>query len=170
MNRACTLGDLGHGRMGGTEQSVDSRTIALLEEPPEIQEMLSRDNISPRHVRALHTIGNESERTALAQQAASKHWSVEETEQRARRAATGGRPRTGELVPERSSLWEVLRHVTDVLRMVTMLQRLVKQLVAWVKGLMSGRPPAFRSCRKLPRGNLRQLASRTVSEQSLHSG
>ncbi len=122
MNRACTLGDLGHGRMG-TEQSVDSRTLALLDEPPEIQEMLSRGNISPGHVSALHTIENESERTALAKQAADKYWSVEETEKRARRAGTGGRSRIGELAHERSSLWEVLRHVTDILRTVTMLQR-----------------------------------------------
>ncbi len=123
----------------GTDQSVVSRTLALLDEPPEIQEIMSRGIISPGHVSALHTIESESERTALAQQAASKHWSVEETEKRARRAATGGRSRTSELVPERSSPWEVLRHVNDVLRMVTMLQRLVKQLVEWVTGLMSGR-------------------------------
>ncbi len=77
-------------RMGPTNPSF-SRTLALLDEPPEIQEIMARAIISPRHVRALHTIENESERTALAKQAASKHWSVEETEKRARRAATGGR-------------------------------------------------------------------------------
>ncbi len=126
-------------RVGLSGRSVVSHMLALLEEPPEIQEMLSRDNISPRHVRALHAIEDESERTALATQVANKQWSVRETEKRARRVAPGGRPRIGQLVPERSSPWEVLRHVNELLRMVTMLQRLVKQLAAWVSGLMSGR-------------------------------
>ncbi len=80
-----------------------SHLLALLEEPPEIQEMLARANISPRHVRALHTIESESERTALAQQAASKQWSVRETEKRTRRAGTGGRSRISELAHDRLS-------------------------------------------------------------------
>ncbi len=75
-------------RVGLSGRSVVS-LLALLEEPPEIQEMLARANISPRHVRALHTIENKSERTALAQQAASKHWSVEES------ALAGPRPVAG---------------------------------------------------------------------------
>jgi ParB family chromosome partitioning protein len=74
----------------GASQSVVSRLLKVLDEPPEIQNLLVRGNITPAHARSLDEIKDESARVEAATQAAKEQWTVRETKQRARKAAKGG--------------------------------------------------------------------------------
>src|SRR6266851_4288073 len=65
------------------DQSVIVRTVELLKQPEQIQELLSRATLSATHVRALKAVKSNSARAELAAQAAREQWSVEETHKRA---------------------------------------------------------------------------------------
>jgi ParB-like chromosome segregation protein Spo0J len=107
--------------------------LALLDEPPEIQEIMSRDIITPGHLRALDTIQDKSQRVALAKEAGDKHWSIRETEKRIPRAAKGGRSRHAELAPSgSSSIWEFLQPLLRFLRVGLLLERVVRRVFSWV--------------------------------------
>ncbi len=136
-------------RVGFSSRAAVSNVIALLDEPPEIQEMLSRDNISAGHVHALQAIEDEGERTELAKRAANRHWSVRETEKRVRAAAKGEIPDEREPAAKGESAWRpaakgesgwrVVQHVLQVLRAIPLVQRLVlrampllERFVKWI--------------------------------------
>ncbi len=120
-------------RRVGLERSMVSRLLSLLDEPPPIQEIVARATITPHHVRALDTIQDKSQRVALAQEAANKHWSVRETEKRISRAAKGGRSPKAELAPSgSSSFWEFLQPLLRFLRVGLLLERVVRRVLYWV--------------------------------------
>jgi ParB-like chromosome segregation protein Spo0J len=127
-------------RRVGLERSMVSRLLSLLDEPPEIQEFLPRGKITPGHLRALDIIQDKSQRVALAEEAADKHWSVRETEKRIPRAAKGGRSRNAELAPSgSSSIWEFLQPLLRFLRVGLLLERVVRRVVSWVNRFMKRR-------------------------------
>ncbi len=120
-------------RLGLSSQSMVSRVLALLDEPPEIQEIMSRDIITAGHLRSLDSIQDKSQRIALAKEAGDKHWSVRETEKRVQRATKGGRPRNAELAPSgSSSIWEFLQPLLRFLRVGLLLERIVRRVLYWV--------------------------------------
>src|SRR5216683_4777256 len=71
-------------KRAGLDQSEIARTLELLDQPEQIQKLLSRATISPSHVRAMRAVKRDSERAKLAEQAAAEQWSVKETEKRVR--------------------------------------------------------------------------------------
>jgi ParB family chromosome partitioning protein len=119
----------------GVSQSVVSRLLKVLDEPPEIQNLLVRGNITPAHARSLDEIKDESARVEAATQAAKEQWTVRETKQRARRAAKGGSSEHGSKETSDSkssdSLWTVaVRHVFQVMRWIGLLRWLFNWLRA----------------------------------------
>jgi ParB family chromosome partitioning protein len=130
-------------RRTGLDQSVIVRTMELLKQPEQIQELLSRATISPKHVRALRAVKRDSKRAELAAQAATEHWTAEETQKRAREAGRSEESKAHELghdsakgdLPE----WDWLHRVLGILRMLTLLRRLGKWLLAFAVRLIPGR-------------------------------
>jgi len=70
------------GRMVGKGHDVISRALDLLNLPDELQSMVARATISPRHARVLFKITNVERQIALAKLAEAEDWSVKETERR----------------------------------------------------------------------------------------
>ncbi len=128
----------------GLDHSVVLRTVELLKQPEQIQELLSRASISPKHVRALRAVKRDSDRAKLAEQAASEHWSVQETEKRARevRRAEKSQPQESDQASGKGDLpaWDWLHRVLEILRTLTLLRRLGKWLLSF-------------AIRLIPRGN-----------------
>jgi ParB family chromosome partitioning protein len=75
-------------RVGRSRASI-SNLVRLLDLPDEVQRLLERGELSEGHGRALLQVSDQTERLRLAKHAASRGWSVRETEARAR--AGGGR-------------------------------------------------------------------------------
>ncbi len=123
----------------GLDRSVVTRTMELLEQPEQIQQLLARAAISPKHVRALRAVKRDSKRAELATQAASEHWSVQETEKRALQAATSEESETGDSAKESLPEWDWMHRVLEFLRMLTLLRRLGKWLLAVAVRLIPGR-------------------------------
>ena len=112
----------------GQDHSVVLRTLELLKQPEQIQELLSRATISPSHVRAMRAVKRDSERAKLAEQAAAEQWSVKETEKRVREAGKS----------EKSQARDWLHRVLEILRTFTLLRRLGKWLLALAIRLIPG--------------------------------
>src|SRR5882672_6180568 len=66
----------------GKSQTAIARTLALLELPPEIQEIMPRGIITETHTRALRKISNRAQQIELAQQGDRQGWTVKEMERR----------------------------------------------------------------------------------------
>jgi ParB family chromosome partitioning protein len=128
----------------GLDQSVVARTMELLKQPEQIQELLSRATISPKHVRALRAVKRDSERTELAERAANEHWSVKETQKRAREAVRSEKSQAPESSKESLPEWDWLHRVLEILRTLTLLRRLGKWLLAFAIRLIPGRDEPYR--------------------------
>ncbi len=117
------------------DHSVVLRTLELLKQPEQIQELLSRASISPKHVRALRSVKRDSQRTRLAEQAATEHWSVNETEKRASEAKRSEKSQAQKSGHKSSKAdlpaWDWLHRVLEILRTLTLLRRLGKWLLAF---------------------------------------
>jgi len=127
-------------RRVGLDQSVIVRTVELLKQPEQIQELLSRATLSPTHVRALKAVKSNSARAELAAQAAREQWSVEETHKRAHelghskktQAKDSGRESDKQDLPG----WDWLHRVLEILRALTWLRRVGKWLLAFAVRLI----------------------------------
>jgi ParB family chromosome partitioning protein len=131
----------------GLDHSVILRTVELLKQPQQIQELLSRATISPTHVRALRGVKRDSDRAKLAEQAAAEHWSVKETEKRAREARRSEKSQPQESREESGKgdlpAWDWLHRVLEILRAITLLRRLGKWLLAFaIRLIPSGDRPS----------------------------
>ncbi len=69
-------------RYGWSSGSSVKRIVDLLDQPEAIQEILSRDRISEKHVRYLSRIKDLNARVKWAKRAAEEEWSAKETEAR----------------------------------------------------------------------------------------
>lgn len=122
------------------DQSVIVRTVELLKQPEQIQELLSRATLSPTHVRALKAVKSDSKRAELAAQAAREHWSVEETHKQAHKSGKSEKShaRDSGHESEKGDLpgWDWLHRVPEILRMLTLLRRLGKWLLAFAVRLI----------------------------------
>ncbi|HXN40927.1 MAG TPA: ParB/RepB/Spo0J family partition protein [Myxococcaceae bacterium] len=122
------------------DQSVIVRTVELLKQPEQIQELLSRATLSATHVRALKAVKSDSARAELAAQAAREQWSVEETHKRAHelghskktQAKDSGRESDKEDLPG----WDWLHRILEILRALTWLRRLGKWLLGFAVRLI----------------------------------
>ena len=134
-------------RRTGLDQSGIARTMELLKQPKQIQELLSRATISPKHVRALRAVKRDSKRAELAAQAAREHWTAEETQKRVREARSE-ESKTHELGHDSAKgdlpAWDWLHRVLEILRMLTLLRRLGKWLLALAVRLTPGRDEPHR--------------------------
>jgi ParB family chromosome partitioning protein len=95
--RACAMlvDDLGLtkeevGRRVGRSRVAISNLIRLLALPEEALELIENGSLSEGHGRAILTCKDHARRRRLAFEARDRAWSVRETEQRAREAASGG--------------------------------------------------------------------------------
>jgi len=70
------------GQKVGKDQSTITRILGLLELPEDIQNFMSRDMISERHVRSVKPLGDKDRQNTLLRQAAKEGWGVRETENR----------------------------------------------------------------------------------------
>jgi|GEM_PF-3356437 len=124
----------------GIDHSVVLRTMELLDQPAQIQELLSRATISPKHVRALRGVKGDSERAKLAEQAAAEHWTALETEKRVREIRRSQKSKAQEPAhePNHGDLpaWDWLHRLLEILRTLTLLRRLGKWLFAFMKRLI----------------------------------
>jgi ParB family chromosome partitioning protein len=66
----------------GKSQTVVARTLALLDLPEEIQDLMPRGIITETHTRSLRKIGDRTTQIELAQKADREQWSARETEHR----------------------------------------------------------------------------------------
>ncbi len=66
----------------GKSQTAIARSLALLDLPPEIQEIMPRGIITETHTRSLRKVTNVSLQIQLARQADKEGWTVKETERR----------------------------------------------------------------------------------------
>ncbi len=122
------------------DQSVIVRTVELLKQPEQIQELLSRATLSATHVRALKGVKSDSARAELAARAAREQWSVEETHKRAHelghskktQAKDSGRESDKQDLPG----WDWLHRVLEILRALTWLRRVGKWLLAFAVRLI----------------------------------
>jgi ParB family chromosome partitioning protein len=64
----------------GKSQTAIARSLALLELPPEIQDMMPRGIITETHTRSLRKISNRMKQIQLAHQADKEGWTTKETE------------------------------------------------------------------------------------------
>ena len=94
--RACAMlvDDLGLtkeevGRRVGRSRVAISNLIRLLDLPEEALELIENGSLSEGHGRAILTCKDHARRRSLAFEARDRAWSVRETEQRAREAASG---------------------------------------------------------------------------------
>jgi ParB family chromosome partitioning protein len=130
-------------RRTGLDQSGIVRTMELLKQPEQIQELLSRATLSPKHVRALRAVKRDSKRAELAAQAASEHWTAEETHKRAREARRSEESKADELGHDSAKgdlpAWDWLHRLLEILRMLTLLRRLGKWLLGVAVRLIPGR-------------------------------
>jgi len=128
------------GKRTAQDHSVVLRAMELLNQPAQIQELLSRASISPKHVRALSAIKRDSERAKLAEQAAAEHWTAQETEKRAREIRRSQKSEAQEPAhePNHGDLpaWDWLHRLLEILRTLTLLRRLGKWLLAFMKRLI----------------------------------
>jgi ParB family chromosome partitioning protein len=69
-------------QVGLNDNSLVSRIMALLDQPIELKEIMTRGIISEGHCRALSKINDLNLRIAIARQADAEEWSVRETEHR----------------------------------------------------------------------------------------
>ena len=76
-------------RVGLNDNSLVSRIMALLDQPAELQQIMTRGIISEGHCRALSKINDLNARISLARQADAEEWSVRETEQGVERLVAG---------------------------------------------------------------------------------
>jgi ParB/RepB/Spo0J family partition protein len=88
-------------RMGLKDPSTVSRTLAILEQPPEIQRIMSRDIIGEGHCRYFSRIKDLKKRIAFAARAEKEQWTVRETEKRVKKMLAGkpSTPNDGQLKP-----------------------------------------------------------------------
>lgn len=75
--------------VGLNDNSLVSRIIALLDQPIELREIMTRGIISEGHCRALSKINDLNLRIAIARQADEEEWSVRETEHRVEKLLAG---------------------------------------------------------------------------------
>jgi ParB family transcriptional regulator, chromosome partitioning protein len=121
--RACSMlvEDLGLtkgevGRRVGLSRSAISNLIRLLDLPDEALELIDAGELSEGHGRALLLCKDHAARRSLALQARDRGWSVRQTEERAREAAGGARPRrTRARVVVHPDLQEALSAAEDAL-------------------------------------------------------
>ncbi len=86
MSEPCNLTqDAIAARMGLKVNSIISRTLAILEQPPEIQQIMTRGIIGEHHCRCFSRIKDLKKRIAFAARAEKEQWTVRETEKRAKR-------------------------------------------------------------------------------------
>jgi len=76
-------------RMGLKDNSTVSRTLAILEQPPEILRIMARGIIGAGHCRYFSKISDLKKRIAFAERAEKEQWTVRETEKRAKKILTG---------------------------------------------------------------------------------
>jgi len=96
-----------HGAVGATvgkDRSTVANALRLLELPLEVQEMLSSGDLTAGHGRALLSMSNAEEQTALAKRAVSRGLSVREVE-----AAARGKRRRRKTARRRATADPVLR-------------------------------------------------------------
>jgi ParB family transcriptional regulator, chromosome partitioning protein len=80
------------GRRLGRSRVAISNLIRLLDLPEEALDLIASGELTEGHGRAILTAKDQAHRRRLARDAASKGWSVRETERRARNEAPAGRP------------------------------------------------------------------------------
>jgi ParB family chromosome partitioning protein len=80
----------------GRSRSAISNLIRLLDLPDDVLELLASGNLSEGHGRAILVVSGNEARRSLAREAATRGWSVRETE---RRAKTGPVGRRAKVVP-----------------------------------------------------------------------
>jgi len=76
-------------RVGLNDNSLVSRIMGVLDQPIELQQIMTRGIISEGHSRALSKINELKLRVAIASQADAEEWSVRETEQRVEKLLAG---------------------------------------------------------------------------------
>ena len=120
--RACAtlVDDLGVtkeelGRRVGRSRAAVSNLIRLLELPDEVLTAIGDGRLTEGHGRALLRARDHVTRRRLAGDAMAGGWSVRETEERARLAEEGGRPRRGADVVIHPDLEEALAAAEDAL-------------------------------------------------------
>lgn len=122
------------------DQSVIVRTMELLKQPEQIQELLSRAALSPTHVRALKAVKSHSKRAELAAQAAREHWSVEETQKQAHKSGKSEKAQAkgSDHESDKGDLpgWDWLHRLLEILRALTLLRRLGRWLLAFAVRLI----------------------------------
>src|SRR5205809_4480624 len=77
----------------GRSRSAISNLVRLLDLPDEVLELLAAGELSEGHGRAILQVSGAEARRALARDAATRGWSVRETERRAREPGARGRAR-----------------------------------------------------------------------------
>ncbi len=103
------------GRRVGRSRAAVSNLIRLLELPDEVLAAVGDGRLSEGHGRALLRCRDHVTRRRLAGDAMAGGWSVRETEERARLAEEGGRPRRGADVLVHPDLEEALAAAEDAL-------------------------------------------------------
>jgi ParB family transcriptional regulator, chromosome partitioning protein len=93
----------------GRSRAAVSNLLRLLDLPSEVTTMLETRAISMGHARALLGIEGDTDRVRLAQQIATRHWSVRETESQVKRAMQAPTPRAAAAPPELAAISEVMR-------------------------------------------------------------
>jgi len=76
-------------QVGLNDNSLVSRIMALLDQPIELQQIMTRGIISEGHCRALSKINDLNLRVSIARQADAEEWSVKETDQRVEKLLAG---------------------------------------------------------------------------------
>jgi ParB family chromosome partitioning protein len=80
-------------QVGLNDNSLVSRIMAVLDQPLELQQIMTRGIISEGHCRALSKINDLKLRISIASQADAEEWSIRETEQRVEKLLAGwGQP------------------------------------------------------------------------------
>ena len=102
------------GRRVGRSRAAVSNLVRLLELPDEVLTAVGDGRLSEGHGRALLRARDQVTRRRLAGDAIAGGWSVRETEERARLAEEGGRPRRGAVVVH-PDLEEALAAAEDAL-------------------------------------------------------
>ncbi len=72
--------------VGIADRTIVTRMLSLLEQPDEIQQIVSQDTISLTHLRYLDRLQDVHERIKMCKEAALQGWSVLETEKRVKQA------------------------------------------------------------------------------------
>jgi ParB family transcriptional regulator, chromosome partitioning protein len=90
------------GRRVGRSRVAVSNLMRLLDLPDDVLDLLATGQLSEGHGRALLTAPDHGDRRRLGRRAVAEGWSVRATEERARRASTGG-ARGGEAHPDQAA-------------------------------------------------------------------